>query len=323
MTVPFTILTGYLGAGKTTALNRFLSAAKGKKIAVLVNELGKISIDSQLIENQNGDVLELAGGCLCCKIDVKNDLWDGVLDVVRRSAPEHVILETTGIAEPNIISIDLEEKPALQQALKPYGVITVVDAFAGTTQLKKRPEAEVQLACADRIMLSKLDIVSPQGLLAIQTYLQGRYPDLEIAHFPPDAQADARFVSWMLAPSYRKRQLQKKHPSHEQLVCVTFQTDRVMVLELLEMAITKWGQDLVRLKGYCRFAGNDSLSFIDVSAGRLTKKTSKTSEQETATLQTTHKVTELVLMVTNKTEDDILATLWSSCAPVESSPVTQ
>ena len=86
MKTPFTILTGWLGAGKTTALNRMLGAPHGKRIAVLVNELGRISIDTQLIVGRGGDVLELAGGCVCCKVDIKNDLWEGIADIVARSA---------------------------------------------------------------------------------------------------------------------------------------------------------------------------------------------------------------------------------------------
>src|SRR4051812_49534474 len=109
--VPFTILTGWLGAGKTTALNRMLAAPHGKRIAVLVNELGRISIDTQLIVGRGGDVLELAGGCVCCKVDIKNDLWDGIADVIARSSPEHVILETTGIAEPAAILENLHRVP--------------------------------------------------------------------------------------------------------------------------------------------------------------------------------------------------------------------
>src|SRR5436190_21525481 len=93
--VPFTILTGWLGAGKTTALNRMLAAQHGRRIAVLVNELGRIAIDTRLIVGRGGDVLELAGGCVCCKVDIKNDLWDGIADIVNRSAPDQIVLETT------------------------------------------------------------------------------------------------------------------------------------------------------------------------------------------------------------------------------------
>src|SRR6201992_4401653 len=96
--VPFTILTGWLGAGKTPALHGMLAAPGGRRIAVLVNQLGRISIDTQLIVGRGGDVLELAGGCVCCKVDIKNDLWEGIDDIVARSKPDYVLLGTTGLA---------------------------------------------------------------------------------------------------------------------------------------------------------------------------------------------------------------------------------
>src|SRR5512143_3273383 len=146
--VPFTILTGWLGAGKTTALNRMLGAPHGKRIAVLVNELGRISIDTQLILSRGGDVLELAGGCVCCKVDTKNDLWDGIADVIRRSSPEHVVLETTGIAEPAAILDTLADGPLAAIArgkIEPVGVVCVVDGEAGAATIDRRDEAREQL----------------------------------------------------------------------------------------------------------------------------------------------------------------------------------
>src|SRR6478609_6912128 len=143
--VPFTILTGWLGAGKTTALNRMLGAQHGKRIAVLVNELGRISIDTQLIIGRGGDVLELAGGCVCCKVDLKNDLWDGIGDIITRSAPDHVVLETTGIAEPAAILDGLVRVRAdVRDRIAPAGVVCVVDAETGGAALEKRDEAAEQ-----------------------------------------------------------------------------------------------------------------------------------------------------------------------------------
>src|SRR4051812_24134512 len=109
--VPFTILTGWLGAGKTTALNRMLGARHGKRIAVLLHELGRISVGTPRIVGQGGDVLELAGGCVCCKVDIKNDLWEGIAEIVERAKPDHVVLETTGIAEPAAILESLVAPP--------------------------------------------------------------------------------------------------------------------------------------------------------------------------------------------------------------------
>src|SRR5436309_8078055 len=108
-----------------------LAAPHGRKVAVLVNELGRISIDTQLIVGRGGDVLELAGGCVCCKLDIKNDLWDGIGDIVARSSPDSVVLETTGIAEPAAILDGLVRVPdAVRDRILPAGVICVVDAEA-------------------------------------------------------------------------------------------------------------------------------------------------------------------------------------------------
>src|SRR3569833_422846 len=142
--VPFTILSGWLGAGKTTALTRMLGARHGKRIAVLVNELGRISIDTQLIVG--------AGGGVCCKRDIKNDLWEGITEIVERSRPDHVVRETTGIAEPAAILESLHatqrgraadsiaakraaEQEAARDRITPAGVICVVDAESGAAAL--------------------------------------------------------------------------------------------------------------------------------------------------------------------------------------------
>src|SRR6185312_3772641 len=135
-----------------------LAASHGKRIAVLVNELGRISIDTQLIVGSGGDVLELAGGCVCCKVDIKNDLWEGIADIVERSRPDHVVLETTGIAEPAAILDSLvasprlgteadaiaarraREQAAAREHIVPAGVVCVVDAESGAAALDAREE---------------------------------------------------------------------------------------------------------------------------------------------------------------------------------------
>lgn len=105
---PLIILTGFLGAGKTTALNRVLEAQHHRRVAVLVNELGRIDVDAALIRGRAGDVLELAGGCVCHQIGVQRELWSALADVIERSRPDVVVLETTGIAEPDAIVRGLE-----------------------------------------------------------------------------------------------------------------------------------------------------------------------------------------------------------------------
>src|SRR5580692_2538724 len=142
-----------------------LAASHRKKIAVLVNELGRIAIDTKLIVARGSDVLELAGGCVCCKVDIKNDLWDGIADIVTRSRPDAVVLETTGIAEPAAILDGLiKVRTDVRDAIAPAGVICVVDAETGADALVRRDEARDQAAAADRVLISKLDVASPDAV---------------------------------------------------------------------------------------------------------------------------------------------------------------
>jgi len=97
---PLVLLTGFLGAGKTTTHNRVLGRQLRLRVGVIINELGRIDIDTRLIKRRAGDVMELAGGCVCHEVRVQSELWAAIDEVNRRSRPEVVVLETTGIAEP-------------------------------------------------------------------------------------------------------------------------------------------------------------------------------------------------------------------------------
>src|SRR5215210_6035107 len=101
--VPLVILSGFLGAGKTTVLNRVLAAQRRYRLAVIVNELGRIDIDGRVLKANAGDVVELAGGCVCHEVRTQEELWGALDEVIARSRPERIVLETTGIAEPQAI----------------------------------------------------------------------------------------------------------------------------------------------------------------------------------------------------------------------------
>src|SRR5215470_15097125 len=159
---PLLILTGFLGAGKTTTLNRVLGRQHHRKIGVIVNELGRIDIDSRLIKSRAGDVMELAGGCVCHEVRVQSELWAAIDEVVRRSGAELVVLETTGIAEPWSILDGLENLPRGEAPAHAAGVVCVVDAESGGRQLERHEEARAQVEAADRILLTKLDLAAPE-----------------------------------------------------------------------------------------------------------------------------------------------------------------
>ncbi len=315
--VPFTILTGWLGAGKTTALNRMLAAQHGhgvgKKIAVLVNELGRISIDTQLIIGRGGDVLELAGGCVCCKVDIKNDLWDGIGDIIARSEPDHVVLETTGIAEPAAILDGLVRVPAaVRDRIQPAGVICVVDAEAGAIALRQRDEAREQAMAADRVLLAKLDVASIDAVRATHALLDELAPHAERASFPADAAGGRAMTSWVVEPRKLRAWSEGRHHDHgdhahahgNQIVAVTFTDPSPLVGERVLAVLNALGERLVRAKGFVHLAGDDRRGFVERAGIR-------TELRHLEPWGAATRSTELVLIGDGLDEATIQRALWA------------
>ncbi len=305
--VPFTILTGFLGAGKTTLLNRVLERPQGKRIAVLVNELGRVAIDSKLILSRGGDVLELAGGCVCCKVDVKSDLWFGIADVVRRSAPDHVVLETTGIAEPDAIVAGLERQPEDERAAVALaGVVTVVDARAASEQLERHEEARAQVESADRIMLSKLDVAAPAEVTATRARLAELNDMAEVAAFPGGEDGVAALVPWLLERRTRGRAAAPHHHPHgeRQLVATSFHDDTPLLPEPLLDLVRGLGQRLVRVKGFVRVAGREAPGYLELAGGELTLR-------DASAWPSGQPRTELVLIGEDLDEAALRRSLWA------------
>jgi G3E family GTPase len=309
--VPFTILTGWLGAGKTTALNRMLAAPHGRRIAVLVNELGRISIDTQLIVGRGGDVLELAGGCVCCKVDIKNDLWDGIADIVARSAPDHVVLETTGIAEPAAILEGLVRvRDDIRDRIAPAGVVCVVDAEAAGAAIEAREEARAQAASADRVLLAKLDVAPAEAVRAVHACLDAIAPEAERAAFPNNEAGAVAMTAWVV----EKRNLRAwgrgdghghgHGHKHGQLVAVTFVDDAPVVGERVLAVIEGLGERLVRAKGFLHLAGDDRRGFIERAGVR-------TALEAREPWGSAPRRTELVLIGDGLDEAALCRALWA------------
>ncbi|MCW2285216.1 G3E family GTPase [Rhodoblastus acidophilus] len=161
--VPLTILTGFLGSGKTSLLNRLLRDPGLANAVVLINEFGEIGLDHLFVEKIDGDMVMLASGCVCCT--VRGDLVDALEKLLRDRdngrirAFDRIIIETTGLADPAPVLHTLMSHPYFLLRFRLDGVVTVVDAVNGAATLENHPEALKQAAIADRLVFAKTDLL--------------------------------------------------------------------------------------------------------------------------------------------------------------------
>jgi G3E family GTPase len=322
--VPMVILTGFLGAGKTTVLNRVLAAQHHRRVAVLVNELGRIDIDAGLIRARAGDVLELSGGCVCHQIGVQRELWSALDDVVRRSRPDVVVLETTGIAEPGAILRGLDDltrersrrtRSADSSAVpvQAVAVVTVVDAEAGARQLEKHEEARDQVATADRILISKTDVAAAERLAELHRRLHDLNPDAERAAFPTGDAGTAALIPWLLdarsASGSATSRASGGHAHTHQLTAATYVDDAPLLAEPLLLFCEALGDRLVRAKGFVHIRDESRRGFLERAGDR-------TRLDFGAPWGAEPRLTRLVLIGENLDEAALHRQLWACRAGV-------
>jgi G3E family GTPase len=175
--IPVTILTGFLGSGKSTLLKRLLTEAHGRKIAVIENEFAEESIDGEILASTGSEqIVQMSNGCVCCSI--RDDLRATLCNLAQRRRQgeldfERVMIETTGLADPGPVAQTFFLDADVVRSYRPDAILTMVDAKHAMGQLDSRAEARRQVAFADRLLISKADLVSSDQMQLLSSRLRG------------------------------------------------------------------------------------------------------------------------------------------------------
>lgn len=266
--VPVTILTGFLGAGKTTLLNRILTEEHGQRIAVIENEFGEAGIDNDLLIQGEEQIVEMNNGCICCT--VRGDLVRILGDLAEKRELgelhfERVIIETTGLADPAPVAQTFFVERDIADYYLLDAIITVVDAKHALKQLAECHEAEEQVGFADRLLISKTDLITPEELTAVENRLRAinvRAP-IRPVHFGETAIDDILDIRGFSLNAILEIEPDFLHDvSHEHdagISSFVYRSDKALdaakIMAFMDILISNYGNDLLRYKGIMHIAG--------------------------------------------------------------------
>ena len=286
--IPVTVITGFLGSGKTTLLSSILKKKEMQKTAVIINEFGEIGLDHALIEHTDENIVELQSGCICCTI--QGDLNKTLIDLFDKmmngkvSSFNRILIETTGLANPVPIIHTLMSSIELIRIYSLDGVITVVDSINGEKTLDLHEESLKQLALAEKIIISKTDIVDKDEIKSLVFRIKeinpvsqiifskfGNIPLEEIfglgAYDPYKKSSDVK--KWLAAEKYKD----KKHHHHHD---VNRHNENIRAFSMMsenpvnmiafsffrDMITAALGANLLRMKGIVNIAGEERPAVI-------------------------------------------------------------
>ncbi len=254
---PITLVTGPLGSGKTTLLRHIL-ATRPAKIAIVMNEFGEIAIDTKVIEGKSVRIAELGGGCVCCSL--LGEFEAAVNEIIDKIAPEIIIVETTGLAEPEALVFDIQE--ALPQC-RLDGVISVIDA----DMLVRFPElghtTRLQIEGADILLLNKIDLIEqPRKLSGLEAKLREINPTAAIIR-TERCQIDPELLFGI---GRQKKVARPEHKHQPEFASFTFNSEKTFSRDCFERFADNLPASVHRAKGFVLFP--DGAQLFNFVAGR-------------------------------------------------------
>ncbi len=285
---PVNILTGFLGSGKTTLLQRLLMDSALADTAVLINEFGEIGLDHHLLERLDAQTVLLQSGCLCCTI--RGEMAEAMRDLYSRRERglvprfRRLVIETTGLADPFPVVTTINAEPVLKHHFRLGNVITTVDAVNGRRQLERHDESIKQIALADRIVITKTDIVEATEVAALDRWIRRLNPAAPMYRAAEDALDGATLLArdsfdlavertalrcWFGAdiPSSVREQsnghthhLRNHHSEDIRAFALLFEQplDWTMFGVWLSMLLNHYGDRILRVKGIVAVAGESA-----------------------------------------------------------------
>lgn len=286
--IPVTLLTGFLGSGKTTLLNAWLRSPDLANAAVIVNEFGEVGIDHALIASSNDNTIELSTGCLCCTVrgDLVNTLRELIVSREKGEvrAFDRVVIETTGLADPTPVIQALMTFPVARR-FRLRQVVTTVDAVNGTVTLANHPESIKQVAVADELILTKVDVGTDDGdaiTEELRKLNRGAHihrssldhismpNDLEAVDIYDPATKSSDVARWLNAEAHAadSNHGHEHHGHHHDvtrhsadIASFVFEFDKPLhwehVANWIDALVMAHGQDLLRVKGIIDVVGRE------------------------------------------------------------------
>ena len=259
MKIPIVMITGYLGAGKTTLLRRIIDGAD-RKLAVLMNEFGEIGIDTKVVKGKNVDIKELAGGCVCCSMT--GEFEAAIKEIREKIKPELIVIETTGVAEPDAIVGDILEN---LEGVRLDSVVAVADADALARFPSIGHTGRVQLEMADVIILNKIDLVSGNQKGEVKEKLYGlNRTAVLLEAVRCDVGLD--FLLDIRTPRKRAEPHEHDHLEEEKIQSFVFSAEKRLDKDRLEVLVSSLPSDIIRAKGFA--STNKGGFFVNMAFGR-------------------------------------------------------
>lgn len=266
---PIAIITGYLGSGKTTLLRNILDQSD-KKLAILMNEFGEIGIDGKIIKGKNVDMVELSGGCVCCSMT--GEFEAAIKEIVKKIKPEMIVVETTGVAEPDALVFDIEENIP---EVKLDAVITIVDCDSVIRFPNLGQTGKIQIEMANVLIMNKIDLITKKQIEEIESGLKELNEKATILK-SIKCELDTNLLFGIITNKKRSKKV-RKHET-ENIEFFVYSAKKILNKNKFEKVIQNLPKNIYRAKGFVKFSDGDYL--FNYVAGRYDFEKFKTKETQ-------------------------------------------